>query len=223
MKTVQQEIREEQKAYLKGKSLKYKLSYFKEYYLKATLIGLAVLAGIISIIYTTTHQKDEVCSVIMVNSVGTPSEEAFGEYLGIDTAKERVFFDNTYYVTQDETNTSSYTSLEKLFAVIAAKGADAILADYDNMFSYCAGGLFGDLRDYFSEEELAALGDKVYYGQVEEDEGVLSDPIPIGIDVTDAPGLKDPLCFVNDKIFFAVIVNTEHPENAVSLYRYITQ
>lgn len=220
----QKEIIEEQKAYLKGKGLKYLFQYYCEYYLKGTIFALAVIALIVSIIYTAVTKKESVCNVVFINALHTPDPSELGEILGIDFKKNEVVFDNSYIISPEFVDNSSFVNAQKLVAIVSAKDAEIIVGDYDTVYKYASSEFYADLRDIFSEEELTALGDKlVYYEYVDENETPTGETAPLFIEVTDAPKLKENECFMYDHVLLAFVVNTQRPENAMAFYKYINE
>ena len=218
----QQEIREEQKAYLKGKGFKYKFDYFVEYYLKGLLIILVFVIIIISAAVSIIRNKDTACQVIFVNAMNAPDEDEFAEYLGIDTDEYQVVLDTGYIISTSSADNTSYVNLQKLAANMAAKDVEVLLGDYDTIYGYAASDFYADLRNYFTDEELEALGDRVvYYDYMDEDGNLTGESAPLFIDVTDAPKLVENNCFVCDRVLLGFASNTQRPEAAMAFYNYI--
>ena len=218
----QKEIMAEQKAFLKGKSFKYKFDYFIEYYLKTTLIIAVALAVVISIIVTVVSQKETACQILFVNSMNTPDSDEYAAYAGIDTKEYEVIFDGGFYIDVELADNTSYVNLQKLVALISAKDAEGIVGDFDTIYGYAASGFYGDLRDYYTEDELKAMGDKVVYYKYVDDEGnYTGETAPLFIDVTDSPLLKNNTCFAQDRVLYAIVINTQRPEQAKKFYEYL--
>ena len=212
----------EQHAKVREKGLKYRLSYFWEYYKVHTI---AIIVGgifLFSIIKSIVTYKDTMFEAVMINAVNKPDETAFAEILELDTKKETVLFDNGFYMSEDTEryDQQTYANEQKLMAVIAARTADVFLAPEVLSQKYWDSGVFGDLRDYFDEETLEALGDKVvWYEPTDPDTGEKQPSMPIVIEVTDAPGLKG--CLVYDKVYMSAIVNTKHTDYVSRFYNFL--
>lgn len=219
----QKEIREEQKQYLKGKSFKYKFQYFVEYYLKIVIGVCLVMAFIISIIVTVVSAKDNAVQVIFVNATHVPDTEAFAEENAIDTSKYDVTFDNNYYIDISAADEDSYIYLQKIVAIVASKDGDGLVGDYDTLYYLAGNEFYGDLRDYFTEEELDALGDKVIWYDYKDDDGNPTGvSAPILIDVSDSQLLKDSDSYPEGtRIVYGIITNTPRPEMAKKFYEYL--
>lgn len=200
----------------KGKGIKYKFNYFWEYYKWPTIGVIVGLIFIISIVKTIVTNKDIGFEAVLVNSLDSPSESYFENLFGIDTSKQEVILDNSYtmYASTESYNEATVNSSQKLVAVVAAGSADVFIANSEITENYFNSEFFADLRDYFSNEELEALGDRVIWGQaVDYETGEpKTDMMPLAINVYDAPALKDTGCYFIDKVFFSVFINTKHPD-----------
>lgn len=212
-------------SHLKGKGFKYKFSYFWEYYRIPTLIGALVLIFFISIIKTIVSSKDMAFQAIMINATEKPDENAFAEYVGIDTEEYEVFFDNGYYMSADPeaVDQGTYTNAQKIMAVVSAASADIAIGDPALIQNYINNNLFGDLRDYIDQDTLDSFGDKVIWYQPTDDETgePIGDEMPVAIDVADAKKLVDSGSFYFDSVYFAIIVNTKHPEYCAKYLEWI--
>lgn len=210
---------------VKGKGFKYVVSYYVEYYWKAALAVILVAIFLFSIIKTTVTAKDTVFQAILMNSFNEIETEEFTDILQIDTKKEEVVFDSTYKIDPNPENYSetNYTSAQKLLAVIASGSADVMVGDKDTMEYYINGEIFADLRNYFDEATFASLGDKVIYADVIDTEtgDIIGENLPLLIDVTDAPLLKDNNCYFTEPVYFSIIVNTKHPDYCLQFYDYL--
>ncbi len=216
------EIRE-QRELVKNKDLKYRLKYFKDYYAVPTLaviIGLIVLG---SIIHTFLSAKDTRFEALMINASGAPDAAAFGQILELNEKKEEVVFDYNYYLNPDPENVDNvtYTNSQKIMAVIASKTADVMIAPESIITRYLNGSVFLDLREVFSEQELAKMGDAViWYAITDPETGEKYDPLPLVIDITKAPALDG--CFITDEpVWMGAIINSKHVEDIPKFYEYI--
>lgn len=208
---------------LKGKGFKYGFSYFWEYYKIPTLAVILVGIFLFSLIKTVVTSKDIAFEAILMNAAVAPDETAFAEQIGIDPKKEQVFFDSSYIMNVDPNSYSetTYVNSQKLMAVIASGSADVMLADPLMAGSYFNADIFGDLRDFFTVDELEALGDKVIWNApVDPDTGeTLRESFPVALNVNDAVKLKE--CYFTEDVYFMVIVNTTHPDYVKAFYNYI--
>ncbi len=219
----QKEIINEQKEYLKGKSFKYKLDYYKQYYLIPTIVIIAVAIGLFSIIRSVVTAKDNAANVLFINAYQAPDAAEFEAYLGIDTKKYQVTYDETIKIIEDAMDNATYVSLQKWIAVIAANDCDVMLGDAPTLNKYEISSFYMDLRDFLSEEELNALGDRVIWGNIyDSDQNPTGETAPLYIDVTDSKVLNDNYCYPEvEKVLYSVAVNTKRPENAKLFLDYL--
>lgn len=214
------EIRAE-RAKLAGKGFKYKWNYFWTYYTTHVVVIVVVGLIIFSIIRTIVNQKDTAYYVAFFNSATVPVTENFEDYLNIDRDEEEVIFDNSYTIRlQSGGDSESYTSLQKFMASIASESVDAAIGEGEVIKFYAENEIYADLRDYYDEEFLDSLGKKlIYTTYTDEETGVISDPIPVAINVKDAPITRG--CFPMEDVYLAFLVNSPHPEYNKDFYDYI--
>lgn len=218
----QKEIIEEQKAYLKGKSLKYKLSYYAQYYLAGTIAAVIILVVLIMLIKTYIDNKPNALYAVYLNSINTPEVEEFIDYAGIDTSKNQVTYDETISINVDTADQNSYVGVQKLFAIITAKEGDVMLGDFKTMCSYASSSFYMDLRDIYSEAELEALGDRVVWDWIYDDEGnPTSEKAPQYIDISDSKVLYDNLCYAHKELLISFFGNTERIEMGKTFVDYL--
>lgn len=223
------EIRE-QNARMKDASFKEKLSYFKDYYLKTTLIILCVILFIGSIIKSmVTGPSDTVFAAYFFNDTGDSSNTAladsFAEYMQIDTSEHEVYIDATLTYNNgeeiDPTGAASgydvYVNIQKTMAMIAAKDLDVIVCDDMALAYFEKAECFADVRDILSAQQLAKYADRLYYFHNEE----TNEEIPIGIYVQDAPKMAENYYYYNKDAVLSFLVNSENLDNAVAFLDYI--
>ena len=218
----QKEIMEEQKAFLKGKSLKYKLSYFAEYYLKGTIVAVIILICIISLIRTMMNNKEHDLYVLMINSVGNLEASEFEDIAGTDKSKHEIVFDDSLYIDLSTNDSASYLSVQKWVALMAAGDCDVMIADFGTMSNYASQGFYMDLRDAFTEEQLRALGNRVIWSDIYDEDGKpTGETVPYMIDVTHSARLNSVPVFLLDKVVFTIAATTDKLDTAKLFFEYI--
>ncbi len=218
----QKEIIEEQKAFLKGKSFKYKFEYFMDYYFKFTLAIIAIIVVVILLIRTYVNRKPAGLYAVFINGVNSPLEQEFADYSGMDTSKERVAYDTTMFIDLNNQSQSVLVSSQKLFALVSAGDADVILGDQIVMEAYSTSSFYSDLRDLYTEEELNALGDKVVWGYLFDANGdATGEMAPLFIDVTDSIVLNANDCFYPITIYLSFSANSKHVERSKQFVDYL--
>lgn len=132
----------------KGK-LKDILWYLWAYYKWQILAPLCVVGIIGSIIYSNLTTPDYVLQGIFLNTTGgletvEELEQGFSEFCSIDTTKEDIFFDGSYYISIDEESSNSYELLQIMMARIAAGEIDFIVGELDTITSIAC-------KEYYQE------------------------------------------------------------------------
>lgn len=220
----QRQIMKEQKAFLKDKSFKYKLKYFVDYYLLDVGIVLLFLIIIGSLIYTSATHKDVAAQIVFINAINSPEADEFSEFMGLDLKKSEAIFDTSVYINVDMSDSSSYVNVQKLFALIAAEECDVIVGDPKTMTFYGDSEFYADLRNVFTESELEALGDKiVWYDLCDEEGNKTGESAPFFVNVTDMPGIQDSNVYMGLDAYLAFVVNTKRPEAQEKFWEYINR
>lgn len=216
---------------VKGKGFKYTISYIYEYYKWHILGTIAVIAILFSLIKSFVTYKDPIFTAMFVNAFQGIETEEFAVRNDIDTKEYAVIVDatNMLYFGNEAKSQENYVTIQKIVAMVAAKDIDVMVAPEEVISYYKNTEMYADLRDYFPEDYLTSLGDKViwYDLEIEEaDETITKKTLPIAIDVTDAAKLtvKDSECFYTDMpVLYTIIANTEHPDYAMDFYKYIIE
>lgn len=162
---VRDEIREQQEK-TKDMSLKGKLSYFWYYYKVHTLVAVVVIGFVVSLAYTMLTTKDFCFYGIMLNAnqlSGSQLAEGFAGYAQLDTENYECFIDTDSTLSLTRTSEYDMATSQKLIALMQTKDLDAVVFDSQVFFNYSFNEMFTDLRTVFSEEELAAYHDFIYY------------------------------------------------------------
>ena len=164
--SVNEEIREQRKK-LKGAGFKARFEYFWDYYKIHTIVALAVIIFVVTMVRDIANNKPYALYAMFINSSGTDAQsilqDGFIQYAGIDTQKEDVLVDTTANYVSSSLDTTAIATSEKVLALISAKSLDVMVAD-ENTFGHFAGQeTFTDLRDVFSEKELSQMDDRIFY------------------------------------------------------------
>jgi hypothetical protein len=215
------EIRE-QNAKLKNAPLKKKWEYFKEYYLKMTLLILVIAILLISLAYSViTSPKETAFTAFFFNDTGDSSDttliDGFVDYIGVDTKKESCYIDATMNYTEDQSDYSSYLFVEKVMAEIAAEDLDVIVGDEMTVKYYAGLECFSDVTEILPDDLLDKFSDKLYYATVGESDEL----VPVGIYITDAPKINENYYYVDKEPIMGFIVNSNNTDNSIEFLRYI--
>ncbi|WP_026670863.1 hypothetical protein [Butyrivibrio sp. AE3006] len=153
---------------LKGMGFKAHLEYFWDYYKIHTFVAIFSIIMLVMLVRDISSNKPYALNAMFVNAasfIGSdPLEAEFAEAQGINTDEEEVYIDTTTSLSADGAGGQmDYTTMERIYAMIAAKELDVFAADPQLFENFTKNEMFLDLRDVYSEAELEALGDKVYY------------------------------------------------------------
>ena len=152
---------------LKGMGFKAHWDYFWDYYKIHVIIGAALLIFVVMLVKDIASGKPYALNAVFINANTMESTEEivndFAQKENIDLEKETVFIDTATSLSLNSLDGMAVTTMEKIYAMIAAKELDVIFADPQIFEYYARNEMFVDLRDYYTEQELSNLGDKVYY------------------------------------------------------------
>ena len=152
---------------LKGMGFKAHWDYFWDYYKVHVIVAVILIVGIFSLVKDIVNQKPDAINVSIVNAAGISDasllQTGFAEYEKIDTTKYNVAIDSTSAINLKNPDSYTIANSERIYSMIAAHDLDVIMADEDVFDNYSKNEMFIDLREYFSEEELNELGDKIFY------------------------------------------------------------
>lgn len=199
-------------------SFKEKLDHLWTYY-KGVLAILAVVIAICSIIVTCIQNKNTttLISGIGINVILSEEGRDYVENVYFEQHKtggrEQALYSETTH--DDFSNTAtmedSYMALMSLMALTAAGDLDYLFMDDQAIRNLMVHQLFMDLREVYTEAELEALGDKVVWGEIgnEEDHRF----IPFAINIEHIPFIAENADNVADT-YFSFVVNSPRVEAA---------
>ena len=215
------EIRE-QNAKLKNAPLREKLAYFKEYYLKTTIIAVVAIILVGSMIYSMlTSPSDTAFAAYFYNNTGDMSDsgliDGFVAYAEIDTKKSNAYVDTTMHYSPDGQNLDAYAMLEKSMAVITTGELDVVVGDTDTIDYFANSESLHDITTILPEDLLEIFQDKLYYAKLGESDELT----PVGIYVTDAPKLSEYHYYTDMEPVLGFVANSNSLDNAVAFLRYL--
>lgn len=220
-KSMHDEIRE-QNAKLKNAPLKDKFAYFKEYYLRATIVVILCAVMVIYLAYTMlTAPSDTAFAAYFYNDTGDSSNteliDGFIEYMNIDTSKHDAYIDAAMSYTPGADSYETYMSLEKSMAVISTRELDIIVGDTDVMDYFAKAECLHDITTVLPDDLLTQFKDKLYYAKSGEAEEL----IPVGVYVTDSPKLNQYYYYIDREPILSFVINSNSIDNAIAFLRYI--
>ncbi|MDE5824622.1 MAG: hypothetical protein K2H91_08065 [Lachnospiraceae bacterium] len=215
------EIRE-QNAKLKGAPLKEKYAYFKEYYLKTTIVALIAVILVAYLAYSIlTAPSDTAFAAFFYNDTGDSSStelvDGFVQYMNIDTKEHEAYIDATMNYMPDASDYDAYMGLEKSMAVISTGELDVIVGDAATLDYFARSECLHDITTILPDDLLAQFEDKLYYVE----SGESAERIPVGVYVTDSPKLNQYYYYVDKEPILGFVINSNSMDNAIAFLRYI--
>lgn len=206
------EKRELERKKLASMTLGQKIGYLWEYY-KIWLLILAVVIMFISMFVTMyqNSQKINLMGMAVANSTTLSDTsrvtEDLIEMLGTGDEHETVTVDTSYYFNEDIANTDP-NIIMKFSTMVAAQSIDVLISSEHVMDYYKDQEMFLMPSEYLSEEQIAALGDRVSeYG--------------VRIDGSSLLEKWDLVAY--EPVYFTVIANSPNVENAVKLLEKLVE
>ncbi len=224
-------------------------AYFWEYYKWHLIVFVLVLALLVQGIVGAVTRKDTVFTGFMLNCKIDTEEKAFlqgfYQYAGIDNSvNEAAFY--TDVILTDQNSKSDINAFQRIMAGIAIQDTDFIVGQTGN-FQFCAyatNRIFMDLRDFLDAETLEKLADHLYYidgailqqldaplGEAVDPNALtypdphkpetMTDPIPVGIDISDREDLVSAYYFPDTTLYLGIIANTPRPELSRQFIEYL--
>lgn len=162
---VQDEIRQQQQK-LKDRPFKEKLQYFWDYYKIHTVVFLAVVIFLISLIRDILSNKDYAFYGVMLNAVnlsGDSMESAFGEYAGLDLDTYECFIDTDSTLSYHTATQFDMATSQKLIALVQTKDLDVLVLDSEIFNNYANSEMLLDLTTVYTADELQKYENNLYY------------------------------------------------------------
>lgn len=208
---------------------KQKWQYFKDYYLIATCVIVAILIFAGNLIWTC-FLKPEENTILYTAVIDDSLDEEKAEQvtcevetlLGADGKSEQVFFDDGLYL--DDSN-----SLMKLQVYISCGQIDVMIMDEDDFKEYAGNGTFisldevteEDLQTKYGQEYVETAGyletEDVSYEDNESGQGEVK---PYGISLAGNNKYTDMASGYIENPVFAIVASSENTENALKLLDY---
>ena len=207
---------------MKDRSFKDKFEYFWEYYKFLALGAIVGIVIVVAVLRAVFSYREYAISVIIVNPDTSVSNEIVPDWesdlaslLQINEKKETIYIDTSIQVGNGTQQTIEYTAMQKLVAYFTARNVDVFISNTPLFEEYSQSGYLSDLRNIYTEDELEAMSDIIYYTDgatfsdyqdvsnlnVKEDQekyvvdhrdpDSMEDPIPTGFYITDSSRLGE--------------------------------
>lgn len=231
------EIRAEREK-LRGQSLRKRLGYFYDYYKLPFFAVLLLLLLGTAFLRELTSRKPTGFYMLFLNAepVGDAQLAALSEnwysLLGLDEGKQEITVDAVLRFDPEAGDEAALAGTMRVTALLASRSADICISDPKLFCYYAESGAFLDLRELYSEEELAAYADRLCYidrqeissEDAEEDKNTentgtlirspegMAEPLPVGLVCED--GVLQRLGLYRDTAVFSVFANSRRQELA---------
>ena len=214
-------LREELKPMTGKQRLEHLWTYYKEY-LWFVALGICVIcmfaAGAVN------ASKETIAGGMMVN-ISIEQEgfnylsEDFREHLGGEGNQiVELDYSNFSSLADPTSSEDNYYASMLLLARVESGDLDYILLDQFAMEYYITQGVYLDLRDFFTPEELEELGAKVIYARQEDEEE--ADSWAVAVDISDIPFVQE-MIGTEKKTYFALSGSTTRPEICREMWDYL--
>ena len=210
-----------EKQKLKDMTRKEKIQYFNDYYRNKTVIGVIILAALVSILYTVFSAKPETIlyAAIINDSLDEDKKNEltsdFAEKAQIDLDSKEIIVDSSFFIS-DENPRASMASEQKLMVYTSANDIDVIITDEEQFKHYQSQGFFDDLSENLPEDLYSKLGDSFYLVNDTKDDSINA----YGIYLDGSKVYKETGSVI-EKPVIGILANSENKEYGVKFIRYL--
>lgn len=199
-------------------------TYYKDYLWVAAVVVLLICAMISSIINLS---KDVLVTGMMVNITIDQEgynylSEDYAQKIGAREGREKVRLEYTAFdpLTDQANSEQSYYAAMTVVGEVSAEMLDYMILDKAGMEFYITQGVYMDLREFFTEEELAqfAQEDRLIYAQEEGSE----DKWVVAVDITQLDFIRDNVTS-EGPVYFALSGSAPNPDQCRDIWEHIHQ
>lgn len=139
------------------------------------------------------------------------------ESLGVPSFMNKVQVVKSYYSNSEDGDYEyNYTISNQTIALVAAESLDFQIINLKAMEMFFSEGIYLDLREFMTAEELAGWEGKIIY--LEHPETL--ERVPVALDISDTGFVKDNV-YGKDSTFFAVIKTTPRLKETRAFFEYL--
>ena len=158
----------EKKTPFKELSTSQKIRYIYDYYKIHILIVVAVIALLISLVYSFSHHKENLMNVLMINFEGdsTKADEVLNDFMLKEDYNTNSYSITTNTAISVDVNSMEYMQeLYSLNGLMASSTYSGFFSDEETFMYYANQGYFINLEDIMSEELIEKYKDYIIYGK----------------------------------------------------------
>ncbi len=226
---ISDEIRQQRES-LKGQGLGAYITYFKDYYLLRTVVVIAAIWFVFTLVRNALTAKEQVLGAYFLNAYEADNElagsiqEDVSAYLGINDAKESVLVDLSRYLQpgNQSGDTTGMTTQTVLLTYTGAGMLDVLAADAANFDYYLERGVYGDLREFLTEEELEQWEDQLIYVSGETYLALQGDDETVSTEtVSDSDAVEAVTEQETGSTYEALMADVQHALDAEKIENYV--
>ncbi len=224
LKELWAEEKERMKPMSTKKRIEHLWTYYSEY-LWIVAVVVILLGAVISSAINLT--KDTLVTGMMVNITIEQEgynylETGYAEKINTDKKRQLVKLEYTAFdpLSDDAASEQNYYAAMTVVAEVSAEKLDYIILDKVGMEFYITQAVYMDLREFFTEEELAqfAAEDRLIYAQEEGSE----DKWVVAVDISEIPFVKDNVTS-EGPTYFALSGSAPNPDHCRGIWEHIHQ
>lgn len=208
---------------LKGMTFREKVSHtWFSYRLELCVIAMVlfVVATVISCVISANTKlllAGDVMNVEMTDLGMDYISDQYFETLGVPSFMNKVQVVQTYYSTDEvEDYQYNYNVSNQTLALVAARRLDFQIINLPAMEMFFSEGIYLDLREFMTEDELAEWEGKIVYLEKAD----TLELVPVALDISQTAFIRDTV--VGDaSIFFAVINTTPRLKETRAFFDYL--
>lgn len=210
---------------LKPMNWKQRIDHIWSYYKEWMFLGALGLVVICAIVGSLINANREILASGMMVNISIEQEgydylsTEYFEDLGGKKGRQIVELDYANFSSDIEDLSKAeenYTASMVLVGLVSAQRLDYMILDQESMEFYIPQEVYMDLTQFFTEEELTKLKDKLIYAREEEE----TEPIPVAVDISDLDYVKDNIT-TEGKIYFALSGSTQRLETCRDVWNRI--
>ena len=197
-------------------------TYYKDYMWIGAVVAILLGAMTSSLI---NLGKTDVVTGIMVNLTLDQKgmnylQEDYHAHIGADPFWDRVKVEYTAFtaLTDESNSEQNYYAAMTVVAEVSAEKLDYMILDKVGMEFYITQAVYMDLRNFFTEEELAEFESKGMLINAQREDS--TEAFPVAIKISDTAFAKDCITAPNT-VYFSVITSTPRVETCRVFWDYL--
>ena len=214
---------------LKPMTWKQRIVHIWTYYSIHKVTALMLIILVTAVISSAISAKMEtLISGVLANMDMTEEgweyiDEAYMEHLGGDPKKQAISLISAYFKdfqTSAENLDNNYNAAVSAISMVNAHALDYFLMNEEAMKLYMTQEVFLDLTEFFTEEEIEKLGDKVIYLEITDENGNKISRTPVAVNIEQMEFAQDCLD-ISEGCYFALSVNTPRIDTCRDFWEYL--